>query len=103
MPRRAAGTTGFAAGRERNVLIDHLIYPAASRVLASTGASAQRPAALQVPPAAQLDESGTSSSTIYPAASRVLASTGASAQRPVVLQVPLATPLEESSTSSSTI
>jgi len=56
-PCRAAGTTGRATGRELNVLIDHLIYPAASRVLASTGASAQRPAASQVPLAALLEES----------------------------------------------
>ena len=96
-PRRLGqAVPNGGAWKRLNAPIDHLIHPAASRVLASTGASAQRPAALQVPPAAQLDESGTSSSTIYPAASRVLASTGASAQRPAASQVPLAALLEES-------
>ena len=103
-PRRLGqAVPNGGAWKRLNVPIDHLIHPAASRVLASTGASAQRPAVLQVPLATPLDESGTSSPTIYPAASRVLASTGASAQRPAVLQVPLATPLDESGTSSPTI
>ena len=103
-PRRLGqAVPNGGAWKRLNVPIDHLIHPAASRVLASTGASAQRPAVLQVPLATPLDESGTSSPTIYPAASRVLASTGASAQCPAVLQVPLALPLDESGTSSSTI
>ena len=57
-PRRLGqAVPNGGAWKRLNVPIDHLIYPAASRVLASTGASAQRPAASQVPLAALLEES----------------------------------------------
>ena len=57
-PRRLGqAVPNGGAWKRLNVPIDHLIHPAASRVLASTGASAQRPAASQVPLAALLEES----------------------------------------------
>ena len=57
-PRRLGqAVPNGGAWKRLNVPIDHLIHPAASRVLASTGASAQRPAALQVLLAALLEES----------------------------------------------
>ena len=55
LPSALGGLEGTVTAGEND--IDHLIYPAASRVLASTGASAQRPAASQVPLAALLEES----------------------------------------------
>lgn len=57
-PRRLGqAVPNGGAWKRLNVPIDHLIHPAASRVLASTGASAQRPATSQVPLAALLEES----------------------------------------------
>ena len=55
--------------KELNILIDQ--YPAASRVLASTGASAQRPASLQVPLAAPSEESSAASLSSCPSSTTI--------------------------------